>query len=695
MLFDFFMVCLSIKVSIDLITCFLTVCALEKKGSLLIQEIILENFMSYEYARIPLKPGLNIICGPNGSGKSAILLAISVALGQAYTERGRRLSDLIRWGKDTARVTLSFDNTKKDGERPLPKFDTDTFRLSRYLKKDGTYWFEANFHTITKAEVTRLLSEFGIDPDNMLIIMHQHMMEEFGIVTPQQKLKMVEEAVGLGEYRERVIEAQEKLNRILSEEESIASLLENAEQTLAYWKGEYDRYLRRKELLQRRDLLERELAWARLIRQERLVQAWRERIRTKEDELSRIVKGIKGCIADINALKEELNNLRFDQRGLFYSLLELEKQKAEAEATARLLGETLGRMEGLGRVFRGVFQGIKNPEENPGSSLLQSLHEEMRSLEEYVAEMSLQIQFSKRKRLEVGKRISTTQTSLGGLESRITSATDNYLDARVREAVLNFRKERAEDELVELNRQLREAERELNQLRREAGRAEPRIETERSPQEVSEEIKITNAHLASFPEVSEDVARMFASYSSLYNELKAKAAVVSENLEKALQEVEERKRTWRGLLQSLLSRVNRTYQAFLDKIDAVGRVRLVDAQDVEHAGLEVTVGFKGAEPTILDNYTQSGGERSTAVMAFLLALQQHVKSTIRAVDEFDVHMDPRNRETISAMIMKEVGDARDIQHIVITPGQLLDVDENVHVITVQNVQGRSDVRTVA
>ncbi|MFQ6077042.1 MAG: AAA family ATPase, partial [Candidatus Bathyarchaeia archaeon] len=307
---------------------------MEKKGSLLIQEIILENFMSYEYARIPLKPGLNIICGPNGSGKSAILLAISVALGQAYTERGRRLSDLIRWGKDTARVTLSFDNTKKDGERPLPKFDTDTFRLSRYLKKDGTYWFEANFHTITKAEVTRLLSEFGIDPDNMLIIMHQHMMEEFGIVTPQQKLKMVEEAVGLGEYRERVIEAQEKLNRILSEEESIASLLENAEQTLAYWKGEYDRYLRRKELLQRRDLLERELAWARLIRQERLVQAWRERIRTKEDELSRIVKGIKGCIADINALKEELNNLRFDQRGLFYSLLELEKQKAEAEATA-------------------------------------------------------------------------------------------------------------------------------------------------------------------------------------------------------------------------------------------------------------------------------------------------------------------------------------------------------------------------
>ena len=82
---------------------------------MLIREIILENFMSYEYARIPLKPGLNVICGPNGAGKSSILLAISVALGQSYTERSRKLSDLIRWGKDSARVTLVFDNTPVKG----------------------------------------------------------------------------------------------------------------------------------------------------------------------------------------------------------------------------------------------------------------------------------------------------------------------------------------------------------------------------------------------------------------------------------------------------------------------------------------------------------------------------------------------------------------------------------------------------
>ncbi|OYT25319.1 MAG: hypothetical protein B6U95_09675, partial [Thermofilum sp. ex4484_82] len=76
-----------------------------------IKEVILENFMSYKYSRIPFKPGLNIITGPNGSGKSSILLGISVALGQTYTERGRRLSDLIRRGEDVARVTVVLDNS--------------------------------------------------------------------------------------------------------------------------------------------------------------------------------------------------------------------------------------------------------------------------------------------------------------------------------------------------------------------------------------------------------------------------------------------------------------------------------------------------------------------------------------------------------------------------------------------------------
>ena len=86
---------------------------------MLIQEVILENFMSYEYARVPFKPGVNVIGGPNGAGKSSLLLAISVGLGQSYTERSSKLSDLIRWGNDQARVTIILDNSKVGNKRPV------------------------------------------------------------------------------------------------------------------------------------------------------------------------------------------------------------------------------------------------------------------------------------------------------------------------------------------------------------------------------------------------------------------------------------------------------------------------------------------------------------------------------------------------------------------------------------------------
>ena len=52
---------------------------------LLIREVIIKNFMSYEYARIPLWGVVNVVCRTNGSGKSSFLLAICVALGDTYT----------------------------------------------------------------------------------------------------------------------------------------------------------------------------------------------------------------------------------------------------------------------------------------------------------------------------------------------------------------------------------------------------------------------------------------------------------------------------------------------------------------------------------------------------------------------------------------------------------------------------------
>src|SRR3990170_1220808 len=308
---------------------------------MLIQEVILENFMSYEYARIPFHQGVNLVCGPNGAGKSSILLGISVALGQSYTERSRKLSDLIRWGKDQARVTLILDNTPSAGHRPIPRVDKDQIFLTRIMRKDGKYWFELDNKAATKQEVERLLSKLDVDPNNMVIVMHQAMTEQFIALPPQEKLRMVEAAVGFESYRRNVLDAQRKLSRVLSEEESVGKLLESAEQTLSYWREQYDRYQQKKQLIMKRRFLERELAWAQVTKRERAVTELQNEMQTEQREIESLENEITKAENRLDETQSSLNEAKLRWTRLFEERLGLEREKAKHESRLMLSNQTL------------------------------------------------------------------------------------------------------------------------------------------------------------------------------------------------------------------------------------------------------------------------------------------------------------------------------------------------------------------
>ncbi|MEM2638327.1 MAG: AAA family ATPase, partial [Candidatus Hadarchaeales archaeon] len=297
----------------------------------IIKEVILENFMSHVYTRVPLKPGLNLICGPNGAGKSSILLGISVALGQTYTERSRRLGDLIRRGEKLGRVSIVFNNSPQDGKRPIPSIPADTVVLSRYLSRDGNYWHEINNRMVSKGEVLRLLERLSINPENMLIIMHQNMINVFGAVDPTERLRMVEEAVGLREYRERIIEAREKLSHVLSEEQSITAMLEKARETLRYWEKEYERFKRKIELERRKKELELEYAWAKVEKQEEALQSLETEISEKESELAEISREMEKLVKEDDACDRLLEKLELDFEASYNRLIECERIQARAE----------------------------------------------------------------------------------------------------------------------------------------------------------------------------------------------------------------------------------------------------------------------------------------------------------------------------------------------------------------------------
>jgi len=641
---------------------------------MLISEVILENFMSYEYARVAFRPGVNLIVGPNGAGKSSLLLAISVALGQTYTERSKKLSSLIRWDKDQARVTVILDNSKQNGRRPVPKYSKDQIFLTRTLRRDGQYWFELENRAANKQDVQRLLSRFGVDPDNMLIIMHQNMVEQFSVLSNVEKLRMVEAAVGLEPFRENVVQAQQKLTRILSQSESVGKLLESAEQTLSYWREQYDKYQEKKQLQTKRRFLERELAWAEVERRETTVRELEADRSKLQETLERIEKDTKSNNEQIEKQWSQQEKLKGEGKTLVEDRVKLEHEIAAEESTASLAQKLLREAEILEEAIRGSKTASQLKLLQPANlkELIESSHKQLAIIHE--------------QNRDVQSKIKTADEEADKITSQV-------VDCKIQLALLGYRKENSTKELGKLETAIKTGKTGLEVAIGKASQMGARIAVTKNPPDIQDEIRLTDGHLAALAGVSEDIERQYESYSKLFLELKEKAQMVAENRQKALEEVSTRMESWRNVMQALLERVNGEYQRILAQTRATGEVRLANQQDIETASLEILVGFKGAKPVALNIYTQSGGERTTATMSFLLALQQHVRSPLRAVDEYDIHMDPRNREMIAKILINSIKDAN-AQYIVITPSQVTFAQENANIIAVQNVEGKSIVQEV-
>ena len=638
---------------------------------MLIQELIVENFMSYEYARVPFKQGVNVIGGPNGAGKSSLLLAISVGLGQTYTERSRKLSDLIRWGQDQARVTLILDNSKKGNKRPVAKYSKDQLFLTRVLRRDGKYSFELENKVASKQDIERLLGKFGVDPNNMLIIMHQSMVEQFSVLSNVEKLRMVEAAVGLEPFRENVLQARTKLTRILSQEESVGKLLEQAQQTLNYWREQYEKFQEKKQLQLKRRFLDRELVWAEVEKRENTVRVLQNNFNKNQQLLGKIENERQSILSEIDDHQSQSQKLGDEVKSLFDARLSLEREIAYNESVQLLIEQFLDEAQLL--------------EEN-------AIKDQFKLFR--ISNLKLIAQNAIDKIAKATELMNTKKAEMLKLEGSTDRISDNTLENRVSLALLEFKRETAISEKKNIEKSIQEAQVNVTAALSRAEQLGERIVVLKNSSEIQDEIAQTEGHLSALSSVSEEIERQYESYSKLYLELKEKMQLVVENREKTLEEVRTRMQAWRSVMENLLDRVNLEYQRIMSQTLATGEVKLSSVQDIETSGLEIYVGFKGSKPVALDAYTQSGGERTTATMGFLLALQQHVRSPFRAVDEYDIHMDPKNREMIAKVLVALIKDAAS-QYVVITPSQITFAQQDANVITVQNLEGKSVVRQVS
>jgi chromosome segregation protein len=496
------------------------------------------------------------------------------------------------------------------------------------------------------------------------------MVEQFSVLSNIEKLRMVEAAVGLEPFRENVVQAKTKLMRILSQEESVSKLLEQAQQTLAYWHEQYDKYQEKKQLQLKRRFLDRELVWAEVERREAIIKGLQANFNKNQQSLGKIEDERQTIISQLDGQQTEQKALKGEVKSVFDLRLSLEREIAQNESTLLLIEQFLSEAQGL--------ETLANKSQ---FKLLRS--ENLKKM----------LETSKKQIAKANEQVKENQKKMLRLDDSTEKNSSEALEKRVKLALLEFKRANAIVDMKTIEKQIKEAEENLNTSILKAQLSGERIAVLKSNAEIQDEIGLTNGHLAALADVSEDIERQYESYSKLYLELKEKAQLVAENREKTLEEVKTRMQSWRTVMENLLDRVNVEYQKIMSQTLATGEVKLSSAQDIETAGLEIYVGFKGSKPVALDAYTQSGGERTTATMGFLLALQQHVRSPFRAVDEYDIHMDPKNREMIAKVLVSIIKDAS-AQYVVITPSQITFAEKDANVITVQNLEGKSVVREV-
>lgn len=160
-----------------------------------IEEVFCRNFMCHAKLRIKLGPLINFIVGHNGSGKSAVLTALQVCLGGKVraTNRGKKLSDYIKEGEDTATVAVKVKN-QGDGAYK-PDIYGRSITVERHFTRAGASSFKMKNESdkiisTKKGDLDDILDFFAFQLDNPINVLTQDMARQFlSNSSPSEKYK--------------------------------------------------------------------------------------------------------------------------------------------------------------------------------------------------------------------------------------------------------------------------------------------------------------------------------------------------------------------------------------------------------------------------------------------------------------------------------------------------------------------------
>ncbi len=190
------------------------------------------------------------IVGPNGSGKSNVIDALRWVLGEREAKqlRGGTLDNLIFAGTpkkaavSLARVGLLFDNT--DGTFPV---GSNEVFLERRVDRSGTSQFYINGDEIRMRDLVPMLARAKLGARGLTMI-GQGQSDIFVQSSPEERRLMIEEVLGLKEFRIKKAQAERRLAASAINMDKVRAMLEELLPHLRLLRRQKHRWDRRSEI---------------------------------------------------------------------------------------------------------------------------------------------------------------------------------------------------------------------------------------------------------------------------------------------------------------------------------------------------------------------------------------------------------------------------------------------------------------
>jgi chromosome segregation protein len=652
-----------------------------------LRSIRLRGFKSFpDPVEIRLEPGVAVVVGPNGSGKSNVADAIVWAAGSLSPSelRAEKPDDVLFAGgpsrppADYAEVELLFDN--EDGEGAI---EFSELSIARRLHRGGEGEYLVNRARVRRIDVVELLAEVGLGTELHSVI-GQGRVEQILGSKPAERRAMIEEAAGLGRFKQRRHRAELKLARVEIQVERARDLEDEVRKRLRPLALQATAAQRAEKLVGEIEARRARIAAAELERIERRVAEVGERRTEAELERKGRDDKLAGVLEERHRAEEELAEAagRHERAtAALYRLksaaerVELRREQAEETARALRADAAAPRLPAVGApTYDGVLSAARGWAVAPTdfSRALTRLREAYNEgVDAVLVHGAGSVWFASGSigRAEEPPR-SVLLDALADAAERVAAALVGARESAARfEAPLQARVDSGGSRSGELGDELRALGAREAELRRAAGEAAERLagvgieaaRLEREREEVlarmhegeaaealtDEQVEELRAEIARLERRREALGQVNPLAAEEHAREKARLeelVLQREDLETSLSELaklrDELSATVEQRFEETYASVERHFAEVVSTLFPGGKGRLVRQEDEEEAGIEIELQPGGKRVTRLS--LLSGGEKALGAISFLFALFLARPCPFYLLDEVEAALDDAN-----------------------------------------------------